>query len=115
MAADKRADIVALLPGMKLVVELKRDYHSKVLGSRFRSSWNAFTHSDPEAKGYGIYVVLWFGSNRTSAIHLPPLPHRRPDSASDMQKILLALIPTERRHKIGVVVLDVSGDIPTIA
>ncbi len=114
MAADKRADIVALLPGMKLVVELKRDYHSKVWVA-IQEQLERFYTRDPEAKGYGIYVVLWFGSNRTSAIHLPPLPHRRPDSASDMQKILLALIPTERRHKIGVVVLDVSGDIPTIA
>lgn len=113
MAADKRADIVALLPRMKLVVELKRDYHAEVWDA-IQKQLERFYTRDPEAKGYGIYVVLWFGSKRTSAIPLPPHPCKRPDSASEMQKMLQALIPAERRHKIGVVVLDVSGDIPTV-
>ena len=114
MAADKRADFVVLLPGMKLVVELKRDNHSKVWVA-IKEQLELFYTRDPEAKGYGIYVVLWFGSKRTSAIPLPPLPHKRPDSASEMQEILQVLMPTERRHKIGVVVLDVSGAIPAVA
>jgi len=113
MAADKRADIIALLPGMKLVVELKRDYHSEVWGA-IQEQLERFYMRDPEAKGYGIYVVLWFGSKRTSKICLPPLSFTRPESASEMQEILQALIPGEKRDKIGVVVLDVSGGIPTI-
>jgi len=113
MAVDKRADIVALLPGMKLVVELKRDYHSAVWAA-IQEQLERFYTRDPEAQGYGIYVVLWFGSKRKSAIPLPPPPHERPDSASAMQEILQALIPEERRHKIAVVVLDVSGEIPTV-
>ena len=113
MAADKRADIVALLPGIKLVVELKRDNHARVWVA-IQEQLERFYTRDPEAKGYGIYVVLWFGSKRKSAIPKPPSPHRRPDSASEMRDILQAVIPTERRHKIGVVVLDVSGEIPTV-
>jgi hypothetical protein len=112
MAADKRADIVALLPGMKLVLELKRDYHSEIWIA-IQAQLERFYTRDPEAKGYGIYVVLWFGSKRTSTISLPPIPFTRPDSAGEMQEILQALIPKEKRDKIGVVVLDVSGEIPT--
>jgi hypothetical protein len=112
MAADKRADIVALLPGMKLVVELKRDYHSEIWVA-IQAQLERFYTRDPEAKGYGIYVVLWFGSKRTSTIRLPPISFTRPESAGEMQEILQALIPEEKRDKIGVVVLDVSGDIPT--
>lgn len=112
MAADKRADIVALQPGMKLVFELKRDYHPAVWDA-IQEQLERFYTRDPEAQGYGIYVVLWFGSKRKSAIPLPPPPHKHPDSASAMQEILQALIPEERRHKIAAVVLDVSGEIPT--
>ena len=114
MAADKRADIVALVPGMKLVVELKRDYHSKVWVA-IEEQLERFYTRDPEAQGYGIYVVLWFGAKRTLAIPLPPSPCKRPESASEMQGILQSLIPDVRRHKIGVVVLDVSGEIPAVA
>lgn len=113
MAADKRADIVALLPGMKLVVELKRDYHAKVWVAIQEQLERLYTR-DPEAKGYGIYVVLWFGSRRTSPVPLPPHPYKRPGSASEMQNVLQALIPTERHQRIGVVVIDVSGEIPAV-
>ena len=113
MAADKRADIVALLPGIKLVLELKRDYHAKVWDAT-QEQLERFYTRDPEAKGYGIYVVLWFGLRRTSAVPLPPHSYTRPDSASEMQNLLQALIPAEKRHKIGVVVLDVSGEIPAV-
>jgi hypothetical protein len=114
MAADKRADIVALVPGMKLVIELKRDYHSEVWDA-IQEQLERFYSRDPEAQGYGIYVVLWFGTERTSAIRIPPSPYKRPESASEMQGILQSLIPEGKRHRIGVVVLDVSGEIPAVA
>lgn len=114
MAADKRADIVALVTGMKLVMELKRDYHSEVWVA-IQEQLERFYTRDPEAQGYGIYVVLWFGTKRTSAIRIPPSPYKRPESASEMQGILQSLIPDGKRHKIGVVVLDVSGKIPAVA
>ena len=113
-AADKRADIVASVPRMKLVVELKRDYHSAVWVA-IEEQLERFYTRDPEAQGYGIYVVLWFGTKRTSAIRIPPSPYKRPDSASEMQGILQSLIPDGKRHKVGVVVLDVSGEIPAVA
>jgi len=114
MAADKRADIVASVPGMKLVIELKRDYHSEVWVA-IQEQLERFYSRDPEAQGYGIYLVLWFGTKRTSAIRIPPSPYKRPESASEMQATLQSLIPEGKRHKIGVVVLDVSGDIPAVA
>jgi hypothetical protein len=114
MAADKRADIVALVPGMKLVIELKRDYHAEVWVA-IQEQLERFYTRDPEAQGYGIYVVLWFGTKRTSPIRIPPSPYKRPESASEMQGILQSLIPHGKRHRIVVVVLDVSGEIPAVA
>jgi hypothetical protein len=114
MAADKRADIVASAPQMKLVVEIKRDYHAEVWVA-IAEQLERFYTRDPEAQGYGIYVVLWFGTKRTSEIRIPPSPYKRPGSASEMQGVLQSLIPEGKRHRIGVVVLDVSGDIPAVA
>lgn len=113
MASDKRADIVAFMPSIKLVLELKRNYHPMVW-SAVQEQLERFYTRDPEAKGYGIYVILWFGSRVASAGPLPPHPHSRPKSASEMQNLLIELIPVERRYKIGVVVLDVSGEIPLV-
>lgn len=114
MAADKRADIVASAPKMKLVMELKRDYHSDVWVAIEEQLERLYTR-DPDAQGYGIYVVLWFGAKRTSEIAAPPKPYTRPVSANEMLSLLKSLIPDGKRRKIGVVVLDVSGEIPAIA
>jgi hypothetical protein len=111
MAADKRADIVALLPGMKLVVELKRDYHPEVWNS-IQDQLERFYTRDTEAKGFGIYVVFWFGEKRGQSIPRPPKPFDLPRSAKEMQVQLESLISPDHRSKIAVAVLDVSGAIP---
>lgn len=113
MAGDKRADIVALLPAMKVVVELKRDYHAEV--------WIAIQHQlerfytrDPDAHGFGIYVVFWFGEKRGQSLPAPPAPLLTPQSAKEMQLQLQSLVPKDRRSQIAIVVLDVSGAIPLV-
>lgn len=59
-------------------------------------------------------MVLWFGAKRTSAIPLPPSRYKRPGSPIEMQNVLRALVPDGKRQKVGVIVLDVSGEITTI-
>ncbi len=110
MANDKRADIVAILPGMKLVFELKRDYHTDVWVAIQTQLERLYTR-DPDAGGFGIYLVFWFGSARSSAIPKPPTPFNRPKTAEEMQGVLQSLVAVNQRDKIGVVVLDVSGEI----
>jgi hypothetical protein len=62
MVADKRADITAALPGRKLILELKRDLHANC-GARPPHSLSFYTR-DPEASGYGVFDVFWYGKHR---------------------------------------------------
>lgn len=75
MANDKRADIVAILPGMKLVFELKRDYHTDVWDAIQTQLERLYTR-DPDASGFGIYLVFWFGDARGSRLPNPPSSFR---------------------------------------
>jgi hypothetical protein len=111
MANDKRADIVAILPGMKLVFELKRDYHTDVWVAIQTQLERLYTR-DPDASGFGIYLVFWFGDARGTSLPKPPTPFDRPKTPEEMQDILQSLVAVNQRDKIGVVVLDVSGEIP---
>lgn len=111
MAKDKRADVVATLPGMKVVVELKRDIHDEVW-TAIETQLERFYTRDPEAQGFGIYGVFWFGEKRRGKISAPPKPLTMPQSASEMQQQLSSLVPIARRGKIAVIVIDLSGDIP---
>jgi hypothetical protein len=111
MAKDKRADVVATLPGMKVVIELKRDVHDEVW-TAIETQLERFYTRDPEAQGFGIYGVFWFGKQRTGKISAAPKPLTMPQSAREMQQQLSSLIPVARRGKIAVVVIDVSGEIP---
>ena len=67
MASDKRADICIFANKMKLVIELKRDYHSEVWTAVERQLDRFYTR-DPEANGFGIYGVFWFGEKRKQNI-----------------------------------------------
>jgi len=111
MAADKRADIVAWLPGMKLPIELKRDKHPEVWNS-IQDQLERFYTRDPESLGFGIYAVLWFGKNHLHLIPKPPTPLKSPASADEMERQLRTLVPAERQNRIAVIVLDVSAEIP---
>jgi len=72
MVADKRADISAAMPRRKILCELKRDYHAQVWTALMGQLERFYTH-DPEAKGFGIYIVFWFGAKRPAEI---PAPHQ---------------------------------------
>jgi hypothetical protein len=107
MVADKRADISVALPGQKILVELKRDHHPDIWIAA-ESQLDRFYTRDPEASGFGIYGVFWFGGKRKGVIPAPPHGLTRPKTAEQMQHLLRSLLPQEKRAKIGVIVLDVS-------
>src|SRR5690348_7847986 len=67
MAADKRADISVAMPGRKVLCELKCEYHPDVWTAADQQLDRFYAH-DPEAKGFGVYVVIWFGDKRTKPI-----------------------------------------------
>jgi len=110
MAADKRADISVSLPRQKIPVELKRDYHADVWAAA-EMQLDRFYTRDPEASGFGIYGVFWFGNKRPGTIPPTPGGQPRPRSAAEMEGMLLALVPADKRARIAVIVIDVSGKV----
>ena len=57
---------------------------------------------DPATHGYGIYLVLWFGTR-----HIPRAPTgARPASASELRQCLKSTLSDEEARKISVVVVD---------
>jgi predicted NACHT family NTPase len=108
MVADRRADIFVAMPGRKILSELKRDYHADVWTAAEQQLDRFYVH-DPEAKGYGIYGVFWFGERRPQEIPVSPAGRSRPVSADEMQTMLTSLLPENMRSRIAVIVFDVSG------
>lgn len=106
MARLRRTDVAATCGNMKLVLELKRHYHPKVW-SAASDQLNRFYVLDPDAKGFGFYVVFWFGTQKPT----PSLGRKkqRPRSASEMAAALMERLPADQRLRIACVVLDVSG------
>lgn len=108
MANDNRADIVAQLASAKIVVELKRDVHSEIWTAMSGQLDRLYTR-DPDAKGYGVYGVFWYG--KPDSIPAPPDKLPRPSSAEELKKMLQMLLPERAKHRIGIVVIDVSGKV----
>jgi hypothetical protein len=106
MVADKRADISLAMQGRKILCELKRDYHADVWTAA-GEQLERYTR-DPEAQGFGIYLVFWFGGKRGHDIPVPPANFARPTSAAEMERMLRRRVPIERRSRIAVIVIDVS-------
>ncbi|SEM83956.1 hypothetical protein [Bradyrhizobium sp. OK095] len=106
MVADKRSDIVIGLPGLKVILELKRDTHPD-LWTAHNDQLDRFYTRDPDASGYGIYAIFWYGTNRKGRIPrllgTPP-----PRSPEELKQRLENLISGQRRSKLRVAVLDVS-------
>jgi hypothetical protein len=108
MVADKRADISAAMPGRKVLCELKRDYHADIWTAADQQLERFYVH-DPEAHGFGIYGVFWFGDKRPSPIPKHPDGLATPKSASELEQMLRHRVPADRRSRIAVIVIDVSG------
>ncbi len=108
MADDKRADIVVAKSGTKVVIELKKDTHREVW-SAAQEQLDRFYTRDPEAKGFGIYGVFWFGDTRKGKLPTPPAGSAEPKTAVEMARTLGELLPESVRARIAVVVFDVSS------
>lgn len=107
MVGDRRADISAAMPARKILCEIKRDYHPDVWTAPEGQLERFYAH-DPEALGFGIYLVFWFGDGRPSAIPLPPDGQGRPTSAAEMETMLRAQLPSDRTPRTAIVVMDVT-------
>ncbi|MDO9437957.1 hypothetical protein [Hydrogenophaga sp.] len=107
-AQDKRADVeVSRLHGgtkLYLPIEIKKE-DNEHLWTAWRTQLDKLYTIHPDAQGYGLYLVLWFG------VSPKPPPNRdcpTPQSAKDLEALIRDRIPTEDRHRLAVLVLDLS-------
>lgn len=106
--ADKRGDVSIAMPKRKILCELKRSHHAEVWTAATNQLDRFYAH-DPESKGFGIYVVFWFGEGDSWKIPPPPNGQERPTSAAEMEQMLVAALPEPMRARITVIVIDVTG------
>ncbi|TBW40195.1 hypothetical protein E0E54_01085 [Azotobacter chroococcum] len=114
MPKTKRADLAFACGRVQLPMEVKGQWHDEV--------WQAASDQldlkyliDWRSEQRGIYCVLWFGDLRSDSgrrLKAPPQGHKPPQSADEMRRILIELIPEARRTLIDVVVLDLSSGKP---
>ena len=110
MVSDKRADIIVLLPGIKVPIEIKRDYHRDVW-TALNGQLDKLYTINPDAAGYGIYLVFWFGSARPNTLSRLAKNMDQPENASAMENMLNETVPVEKRDRLSAIVIDVSGEV----
>ncbi len=104
-ADEKRSDIRVSSSGFNVPVEIKKSTHRK-LWSAVRDQLIAKYARDPGARGYGIYLVLWFG-NEPGPCQMPE-SGPRPRSAAELEERLRGTLTPEEARLISVCVVDVA-------
>jgi hypothetical protein len=105
-AEGTRADVKILYEGMSLPIEIKRHYHRHLWTASKAQLQDLYTR-DPNTKGRGLYLVLWFGE-RAGRIPKPPKGTPIPRSSVDLEAALRSLVPEADRVLLEVLVLDCS-------
>lgn len=102
---NKRADIRVSYQGFNVPIEIKRNGHTD-LWSAVKTQLIQKYVIDTDTGGYGIYLVLWFGKDKTQPPPFGPYPA---DLESLKQQLSATLSESEAR-KISICVIDVSKE-----
>ncbi|MEA3303451.1 MAG: hypothetical protein U9Q75_09285, partial [Pseudomonadota bacterium] len=106
-ADDKRADIRVAFggtDGFEVPIEIKKNSHGNLWRAIHDQLIARYTR-EPRAHGFGIYVVFWFGSDKTQPAPSGP----RPQSAEELEQRLHATLSTDEKRKIAICVIDVAS------
>ena len=104
-ADDKRSDIRMAYGGFNVPVEIKRNCHPDLWTAIKNQLVLKYTR-DPGAKGFGIYLVFWFG--RDNQCKPTALEGWVPADAGELESRLTEQVPDSQRSRISVCVMDVS-------
>jgi len=110
-ASDTRADIKVSYRdrdselSCNVPIEIKCN-DSKDLWRGIRQQLMEKYAQEPEAEGYGIYLVFWFGSKSTWP---HPKAGKRPETPEKLQELLEQSLDNEERKRISVCVVDCTG------
>ena len=108
-ADDKRSDIRVTCGGFNVPVEIKRACH-RDLWTAIRNQLMVKYARDPEAAGFGIYLVLWFGQD--SRCTPTAFEGRIPAGVGEVESGLTKQLSERERSRISVCVIDVSKPKP---
>lgn len=102
-ANQARADVLVTAHGFQVPIEVKKNT-ARELWSALRDQLIRKYAVDPASDGYGIYVVIWFGSanqrSRSNGV--------RPNSPEMLETLLRESLGEVEARKISICVLDVS-------
>ena len=107
MLNEKRADIILQSGSLQLPVEVKGQWH-KDIWEAANSQLDRLYTKDPRGRGFGIYLIFWFGPEvlPQKAIRKLPVTKKEPVSKSEMHSAIVSSIPSPRRSQLGVVIID---------
>ena len=105
-ADNTRADIRVCFSPHAIPIEIKKS-SNRELWSAMRNQLMKKYVRDPESAGHGIYVVLWFGADDPEPVKTPPTGPR-PKDPEELARRLEEELSDDERHRIKVVVIDVS-------
>ena len=112
---DKRADITFTYGRMEIPLEAKGQWNKGKDGKK--GVWGGIPDqlipyycSSPESKGYGIFLVFWFGEGSGKDLAPPPpvLSIEKPQSPDELISALRLTVPEGHEDKISIVCLDCS-------
>ncbi len=99
-ADDNRADIRVVFNGFEVPIEIKKNTNTE-LWSAIHNQLIAKYTREPRANGFGIYVVFWFGADKTKSTP-------RPKTAKELGERLLDTLSVEEARKISIYIIDVA-------
>ncbi len=108
MIANKECDLMVLQGIERLLpIEVKHHYHPE-LWSAWRTQLDRLYTRDAKAGGLGVYCVLWSGEAKGRMMQKLPTGMIRPIGAAELKSALESLIPEIDRHRLRIVVVDIS-------
>lgn len=102
---NTRVDVLMLShAGKNLPIEAKRHYNGELWTAA--STQLAGYAADPDACGFGIYLIFWFGTEFKAPKRSDGVDG--PENAEALEAMLVDDLPLHLKEKLSVVVLDVS-------
>ena len=106
-ANERRADVRVACRDFQVPIEIKKNTH-RDLWSAMRGQLLTHYTQDPATDGYGIYLVFWFGADRTP----PPPDGPPPRRAEELERRLTESLTAAEARRIAVRVIDVTRPAP---
>lgn len=110
MANNKRADLGLEVSNLILPIEAKGQWNKEVYSAAMGQLDKKYA-AHFKAKGFGIFLVYWFGYDVADNKKRPvkyPLRGKRPASPEELKEWIEESLPAANKDKIKVVVLDLT-------